>query len=70
MLKPGGHHVMLMGLTRKLTEGNSFPLTVIFEKAEKIQISVKIGKMGAGGPMGDMKQMNGHGGHSGHGMKH
>ncbi len=54
-LKPGGHHVMLMGLTHKLKEGDAFPLTVVFEKAGKMQISVKVGKIGAAGPTGDMK---------------
>ena len=66
-LKPGGHHVMLMGLTRKLKEGDAFPLTVLFKKAGKMQISVKVGKIGAAGPMGGMKHMDGHGGHK---MKH
>lgn len=64
MLKPGGHHVMFMGLTRELVEGQSFPLTLIFEKAGQMEVSVKIGKMGASGPMGGMK------GHGGHKMKH
>lgn len=66
-LKPGGHHVMLMGLTHKLKEGEVFPLTVIFEKAGKMQVNVKIGKIGAAGPMGDMKRMDGH---SHQNMKH
>ena len=66
-LKSGGHHVMLMGLTRKLKEGDAFPLTVLFEKAGKMQVSVKVGKVGAAGPMGGMKRMDGHGGHK---MKH
>ena len=62
-LKPGGHHVMLMGLRAPLKEGNAFPLTVVFEKAGKMRISVKIGKIGAAGPMGGMKHMGGHGDH-------
>lgn len=61
MLKPGGHHVMLMGLTGKLREGGEFPLTLVFEKAGKMQVTVKIGKMGAMGAMPD---------HGGHKMKH
>ena len=69
-LKPGGHHVMLMGLTRKLKEGESFPLTVVFANGNKQQVSVKVGKIAAAGPMGGMnhtKHMDGHG----HGkMKH
>ena len=66
-LKPGGHHVMLMGLTQKQKEGDAFPLTVIFENAGKTQISVKVGKMGAAAPMGGMLHMGGHGHHK---MKH
>jgi hypothetical protein len=66
-LKPGGHHVMLMGLTAPLKEGDSFPLTVVFEKARKMRVSVKVGKMGAAGPMEGMKPMDAHGAHR---MKH
>ena len=61
-LQPGGHHVMLMGLTAPLKEGDSFPLTVVFENAIKMQTSVKVGKIGAAGPM------DGHGHHKK--MKH
>ena len=68
-LKPGGHHVMLMGLTHNLKQGEAFPLTVVFEKAGKMQVSVKIGKIGAAGPMGGMKHRDGHG-HSHQNMKH
>lgn len=60
-LKPGGHHVMFMGLKRKLEEGAEFPLTLIFEKAGKMRVSVKVGKMGAMGSMPD---------HGSHKMKH
>lgn len=66
-LKPGGHHVMLMGLTQKLKEGDSFPLTMFFENAGRRHVSVKIGKIGAAGPMDGMKQMDGNGHHR---MKH
>jgi copper(I)-binding protein len=66
-LKPGGHHVMFMGLGRKLTEGEEFPLTLIFEKAGRMQVNVKIGKMGAMGAGGKMPD---HGSHGGQKMKH
>ncbi len=46
-LKPGGHHVMMMGLTKKLKKGEEFPLTLIFEKAGKKTVSVKILHAGA-----------------------
>lgn len=58
MLKPGGDHVMLMGLKAPLQEGGSFPLTLVFEKAGEITIDVTIGGVGA---------MQGHGDGSHHG---
>jgi len=57
-LQPGGNHVMLMGLNRKLTEGKSFLLTLVFDKAGKVEVSVRIGKMGAAGPIGGMPHMH------------
>ena len=66
-LKPGGHHVMLMGLKRKLKEGESFPMTVTFDNGTKTQVMVKVGKIGAAGPMDHMGHMGSHGGHK---MKH
>ena len=35
-LQSGGLHIMLMGLTVPLVEGNSFPLTLTFERAGSI----------------------------------
>lgn len=46
-LAPGGYHVMLMGLKAPLKEGQSFPLTLTFERAGTIEVEVKIGKPGA-----------------------
>jgi len=42
VLKPGGLHIMLMGLTEPLVEGKSFPLTLNFERAGSIEIRVMI----------------------------
>ena len=42
VFQPGGLHVMLMGLKAPLAEGETFPLTLSFEKAGKIEITVKI----------------------------
>jgi len=53
MLKPGAYHVMFMGLKHKLPEGSTFPLTLTFEKAGKIDITVMVKKVGA---MGTMKK--------------
>jgi copper(I)-binding protein len=52
-LKPSGIHLM-MKLKRQLQEGQSFPLTLTFEKAGTIEVMVKIGKVGA---MDDMSRM-------------
>jgi periplasmic copper chaperone A len=49
-LKPGGEHIMLEGLNAPLREGQSFPLTLTFEKAGSRTITVAIEKPGAAGP--------------------
>ncbi len=51
-LKPGGLHIMLMGLKRRLKEGETFPLSLYFAEAGKVDVTVRI--MGAGA-MGDHK---------------
>lgn len=48
-LKPGGYHVMFMGLKNPLKEGGSFPLTLVFDKAGEIVVQIKIMKIGAMG---------------------
>jgi copper(I)-binding protein len=42
VLKPEGLHVMLMGLKAPLKEGESFPLSLTFEKAGSVEIVIKI----------------------------
>jgi periplasmic copper chaperone A len=49
-LKPGGEHIMLMGLNEPLLEGQSFPLTLDFEKAGPRTVTVTVEKAGAKGP--------------------
>jgi periplasmic copper chaperone A len=49
-LKPGGEHIMLEGLGAPLREGQSFPLTLTFEKAGIRTVTVAIEKPGAAGP--------------------
>ena len=49
-LKPGGDHIMLMGLEQPLREGQSFPLTLDFEKAGARTVTVNVEKVGAKGP--------------------
>jgi copper(I)-binding protein len=49
-LKPGGYHVMLIDLKQPLKQGDSFPMTLTFEKAGTIQVTVTVEKPGAMGP--------------------
>ena len=58
-MKPGGYHVMFIGLHAPLKKGSSIPLTLVFEKAGEVKTDVKVMGVGA----------MGHGGH-GHGHKH
>src|SRR3989442_1741534 len=51
-LKPGGAHIMLMGLNQPLQAGQSFPLTLAFEKAGQREVTVAVEKPGAMGPEG------------------
>ena len=59
VLKPGSYHVMLIGLKKPLTAGQTFPLTLTFEKAGNISITVPVQAMGATkdekGGMGQME---------------
>lgn len=41
-LKPGGLHVMFMGLTKTLKAGDSFPLTLRFQKAGELKVEMKV----------------------------
>src|ERR1700756_1156031 len=45
-LKPGGEHIMLIGLQQPLHEGQSFTLTLNFEKAGVRTVSVAVEKAG------------------------
>ena len=42
-MRPGaGYHFMLMGLKRPLKEGDSFPLTMEFERGGKVEVKVVV----------------------------
>ena len=52
VLQPGGLHVMLTGLARQLRQGETFPLTLVFEKAGRVTVQVRVAGAGARGPSG------------------
>ncbi|MFQ5934862.1 MAG: copper chaperone PCu(A)C [Acidiferrobacterales bacterium] len=62
ILQPGELHLMLVGLKEPLTVGKTFPLTLNFERAGSVEVTVKVRESGAA-PAGH----SGHGKHSGHG---
>jgi copper(I)-binding protein len=41
-LKPGGFHVMLIGLKKELKPGETFNLTLMFEKAGEQQVQAMV----------------------------
>lgn len=50
VLKPGGTHIMFTRLKEPLRVGESFPLSLEFEKAGKREVNVTIEKAGAMSP--------------------
>ena len=49
-MKPGGLHIMLVQLRQPLKTGDTFPLTLTFEKAGPITAQVTVEAAGAAGP--------------------
>jgi periplasmic copper chaperone A len=66
-LAPGGFHLMLFDLKAPLKQGDKVPVTLEFEKAGKVTLSLDVQGIGAQGPAGadhpdgkmDMKNMPG-----------
>ncbi|MBR1215889.1 copper chaperone PCu(A)C [Bradyrhizobium sp. JYMT SZCCT0180] len=58
-LAPGGYHLMLMDLKGPLKQGDKVPVTLEFEKAGKVTLSLDVQGVGAQAPAHD------HSGHSG-----
>ena len=67
-LAPGGYHLMLFDLKSPLKQGEKLPVTLEFEKAGKVKISLEVQGVGAQGPAGNAggkMQMKGMPEHSG-----
>ncbi|CDX20254.1 conserved exported hypothetical protein [Mesorhizobium sp. ORS 3324] len=52
-LKPGGYHVMFVGLKRQPKQGEKFPATLTFEKAGNVKIEFLVEGMSEAGGMED-----------------
>jgi len=71
MLEPGSYHVMMIGLKAPLVEGETFPVTLVFEKAGEVAVEIKVESVGAGAGHGKkMDHGSGHGMKKGHGAGH
>jgi copper(I)-binding protein len=44
--KPGGNHIMLIGLKHSLVEGERFPLTLRFKHAGNVELNVEVHGLG------------------------
>ena len=62
--KPGGYHVMLTGLKAPLKAGDTFLLTLTFEHAQPITVTVAVEAAGAPAKAHDPGGNAGHGGHA------
>jgi copper(I)-binding protein len=49
-LAPGGYHLMLFDLKQPLKQGDKVPVTLEFEKAGKVKLSLDVQGIGAQGP--------------------
>ncbi len=58
--KPGGYHLMFMGLKRGLKDGESVKGTLIFEKAGTLEVEYRVGPIGGGGAPGAGGHMHRH----------
>jgi len=61
-LAPGGYHLMLMDLKTPLKQGDKVPLTLEFEKAGKVTLSLEVQGVGAQAPAGGAPSGHDHSG--------
>ncbi|MGJ5178941.1 copper chaperone PCu(A)C [Bradyrhizobium oligotrophicum] len=64
-LAPGGYHLMLMDLKSPLKQGDKLPVTLEFEKAGKVAVTLEVQPVGAKGPGGEGGSMMKQHDHSG-----
>ena len=63
-LKPGGYHMMFVGLKEPLKQGEDLTVTLKFAKAGTVEVKYPVEAVGAGGPaMGQGMNMKGKMGH-------
>jgi copper(I)-binding protein len=58
-LAPGGYHLMMMGLKAPLKTGDKVPVTLTFEKAGKVEVTLDVQAIGGQKPAGGMSMPSG-----------
>jgi hypothetical protein len=48
-MKPGGYHIMLIGLRAPLRQGEEIEITLTFERAGQVTVQVPVGGVAQGG---------------------
>jgi len=61
-LAPGGYHLMLMDLKQPFKQGDKVPVTLEFEKAGKVALSLDVQGVGAQAPAGGAASGHDHSG--------
>ena len=64
ILKPGGYHIMLIGLTRKIKSGDSVNITLEFDDGSKQAVNASVKKIMKGMMKNSMKKKMPHKNHS------
>jgi copper(I)-binding protein len=54
-MKPGGTHIMLMGLLQPLKEGEAINVALDFERAGELNVYARVAPIGADGPIQAME---------------
>lgn len=66
-LKPGGYHVMLLGLKEQVKEGATVPVTLVFEgkdkKRESVEVKAAVRPLAGAAPKKDAHDHGAHGDH-------
>ncbi len=52
VLQPNGYHLMLMGLSSPLKEGDTLDVTLVFERSGEVKLEATVEPIGAMGPHG------------------
>lgn len=60
VLEPGGYHLMFMGLSQALVEGETVPVELTFEQAGTVTVDLHIGAPAADAPAEDHSAHMGH----------